>query len=179
MMQSPMYLSTVPPWRKTTSVISVRYSRSISATCSGSTFSEIDVNPRMSEKSTVTMRQRDRHEGPRDSQSGREPGGAQRRDRHPDETHRARNGADAIAADEGVDDVGVDLDPRHRAGGRERCGEHIVEDHAGRADEHDGVAEGLRPYLTPHDAVIRHPRERPRPPAKVDDDLVDRRSRRH
>ena len=59
MMQSPMYLSTVPPCWKTTSVISVRYSRSISATCSGSTFSEIDVKPRMSEKSTVTMRRLD------------------------------------------------------------------------------------------------------------------------
>ena len=56
MTQSPMYLSTVPPCRNTISVISLRYSRSISATCSGSSRSDSVVNPRLSEKSTVTSR---------------------------------------------------------------------------------------------------------------------------
>ena len=51
--QSPMYLSTVPLWRKTTSVMSVRYSFSISATTSGSIFSDSEVKPRRSEKNTV------------------------------------------------------------------------------------------------------------------------------
>ena len=51
-----MYLSTVPPLRNTISVISVRYSRSISATCSGCSCSDSVVNPRMSENSTVTRR---------------------------------------------------------------------------------------------------------------------------
>ncbi len=54
-----MYLSTVPPCLNTIWVISVRYSRSISATCSGWSFSEMDVKPRRSEKSTVTRRRLD------------------------------------------------------------------------------------------------------------------------
>ncbi len=56
MIASPMYLSTVPPFRKTASVISVKYSRRNVTTSSGSIFSDIDVKPRMSENSTVMRR---------------------------------------------------------------------------------------------------------------------------
>jgi len=55
-MASPMYLSTVPPYVKTASVITVRYSRRKVTTSSGVIFSDIEVKPRMSEKSTVMRR---------------------------------------------------------------------------------------------------------------------------
>src|SRR4029450_13221648 len=50
MMPSPMYLSTEPRCLNTIWVISVRYSPSITSTCSGCRRSEIDVKPRMSER---------------------------------------------------------------------------------------------------------------------------------
>jgi hypothetical protein len=56
MIASPMYLSTVPPCRKTTAVMTVRYSRRKVTTSSGCIRSDMDVKPRMSEKSTVMRR---------------------------------------------------------------------------------------------------------------------------
>ena len=118
------------------------------------------------------------HERSHDAQPGGQAGGGQRRDRHADETHDARNGEDAVAADERVDDVGVDLDSRHVAGGREGCREYVVEHHARRSDEHDGVPERLRRHLAAHHTVIGHPRKRPRAPTEVDEDLGRTRPRR-
>ncbi|HBH00539.1 MAG TPA: hypothetical protein DDZ42_01265 [Candidatus Rokubacteria bacterium] len=56
MTRSPKYLATVPPFRKTISVISVMYSWSIATTSSAPTRWAMAVKPRMSEKSTVTSR---------------------------------------------------------------------------------------------------------------------------
>ena len=56
MIASPMYLSTVPPCLNTASVITVRYSRRNVTTSSGCIFSDMEVKPRMSEKSTVMRR---------------------------------------------------------------------------------------------------------------------------
>ena len=50
---SPMYLSSVPLWRKTICVISVRYSLSSAASSCASSFSEMLVNPRTSLNITV------------------------------------------------------------------------------------------------------------------------------
>lgn len=52
---SPMNLSSVPPWRKTVAAIRSRYSFSISTTLSAGSASEMEVKPRMSLKSSVTV----------------------------------------------------------------------------------------------------------------------------
>ena len=55
-MASPMNLSSVPPWRNTVSVCSVRYRLRSATTSSAGRDSDSEVKPRMSEKSTVTTR---------------------------------------------------------------------------------------------------------------------------
>ena len=50
---SPMYLSSVPRRRKTMSVMGERYSLSRWTRAGGESFSEMPVNPRMSENITV------------------------------------------------------------------------------------------------------------------------------
>ena len=56
MRASPMNLSSVPPCSNTIPTISVKYSVSSDAMSSGLIFSDIGVNPRMSEKNTTTGR---------------------------------------------------------------------------------------------------------------------------
>src|SRR6185312_5395796 len=56
MIASPMNLSSVPPWRNTTSTITVKYSLRSRATSSGRISSESAVKPRMSLNSTATVR---------------------------------------------------------------------------------------------------------------------------
>jgi len=55
-MPSPMNLSSVPPWRNTTSTMRERYSLSSRTTWGLSSRSDSEVKPRMSAKSSVTSR---------------------------------------------------------------------------------------------------------------------------
>src|SRR3989338_8384908 len=185
-----MYLSTVPPCLNTIRVISVRYSRSISVTCSGSSFSEIEVKPRRSENSTVTRRRLEpRLAAPRPPTPPRRTAGAKERgggepaqgleadhqrraeERGHDGGERARprrDLAERVAADQRVEGVGVNLDPRHAAAAREGRGEQVVEHRGRRPDQHDLAREDLGPDLAADHPVVRDPRERAGPAAVVD-----------
>jgi len=56
MIASPMYFSTVPPWRRRTSLRLSKTRARVSRTISGSWLSPIALEPTMSAKRTVTTR---------------------------------------------------------------------------------------------------------------------------